>query len=159
MPEEAEKEAADVARRFPEAQMFVFPELNQGVTYWRVMAGMVGDTTEVLALSDRLLAAKVIDEGDVGGRYDLIQARPITYDIGDYADAPQARARVQALGRQGIPAYVAPVPFSDGTERWKVYAGAYRDTASARPMGAMLEKARVPVRIVERTGRPPAAPK
>ncbi|HEX8393705.1 MAG TPA: SPOR domain-containing protein, partial [Longimicrobium sp.] len=157
--EAAETEAASVARRFPEAQLFVFPELKDGVTYWRIMAGMVADTAEVLALRDRLLAAKVMDADEVGGPWDLIQKRPITYDVGDYADAAQARERAAGLSRQGIPAYVAPVPFSDGTERWKVYAGAYRDTASARPMGAMLEKARVPVKIVERTGRPPASPK
>lgn len=158
-PEDAEKQADAVGRRFPEAQMFVFPEARDGVTYWRVMAGMVSDTSEVLALRDRLLAAKVMAEDEVGGRYDLIQSRPLTYDIGDFASAPQARERVAELSRKGIPAYVSPVPFSDGTERWKVYAGAYRDTVAAQAMGTMLRQARIPARVVQRTGRPPAAPK
>ncbi|MBB4635793.1 SPOR domain-containing protein [Longimicrobium terrae] len=158
-PEAAEATAAEGARRFPEVQFFVFPEALQGLTYWRVMAGMAGDTTQVRALRDRLLAAKLVDPEDVSGPYDLIQSRPVTYAVGDFADAPQARARVAELAQKGIPSYVTPVPFSDGTERWTVYAGAYRDTAAAKAMGTMLQQARIPARVVQRTGRPPAAPK
>ena len=159
--DDASRFAANTARRFSEAQFFVVPELRQGITYWMVMAGMAGDTTAVLALRDRLVAEKVADEESVGGRYDLIQHRPLEYEIGEYPRAEQARAQVDSLARGAIavPAYAAPVPYTDGTERWKVYAGAYRDTASSAPMRGLLDRARIPPKLVERTGRPPATPK
>ncbi|HEX6042621.1 SPOR domain-containing protein [Longimicrobium sp.] len=157
--DDASEFASGTSRRFSEAQFFIVPELRQGVTYWTVMAGMAGDTTAVLALRDRLVAEKVADEESVGGRYDLIQHRPLAYELGEFRDAAQARARADSLTSRAIPAYVAPVPYSDGTERWKVYAGAYRDTASSAPMRNLLTGASIQPKLVERTGRPPASPK
>jgi hypothetical protein len=157
--DDASEFAASTARRFSEAQFFVVPELRQGVTYWTVMAGMAGDTTAVLALRDRLVAEDVAEEESVGGRYDLIQHRPLAYEVAEYRDAGQARARADSLNSRAIPAYVAAVPYSDGTERWKVYAGAYRDTASSAPMRELLTGASIQPKLVERTGRPPASPK
>lgn len=157
--EEAVQEASDVARRFPEAQFFVVPENVQGMTWWRVMAGMGEDTTALLDLRDRLIAAEVVDEEAFGGRFNIIQHRPFAYQVGEYADAGAARARADSLSTRSIPAYVAPVPFSDGTERWRVYAGAYRDSANAAPMRDLLRGATLEPELVERTGRPPAAPK
>jgi hypothetical protein len=159
--DDASKFAATTARRFSESQFFVLPEVRDGITYWLVMAGMAGDTTAVLALRDRLLASKVVDEQAVGGPHDLIQHRPLAFEIGEYPDAARARAQVDSLARRAVavPAYAAPVPYTDGTERWKVYAGAYRDTASSAPMRELLARARIEPRLVERTGRPPASPK
>jgi hypothetical protein len=157
--EDASQFAATTARRFNEAKFFVVPELRQGVTYWLVMAGMAGDTTAVLALRDRLVAEKVADEESVGGRYDLIQHRPLAFEVGEYASEAQARTRADSLNSRAIPVYVEPVPYSDGTERWKVYAGAYRDSASSAPMRGLLTGARIQPKLVERTGRPPASPK
>ena len=157
--DEASELASSVSRRFSEAQFFVVPELRQGVTYWMVMAGMAGDTTAVRALRDRLVAEDVADEESVGGRYDLIQHRPLAYELGEYPTAGQARARADSLTGRAIPAYVAPVPYSDGSERWKVYAGAYRDSASSAPMRQLLTGASLSPKLVERTGRPPASPK
>ena len=157
--DDASEFAAGTARRFSEAQFFVVPELRDGITYWTVMAGMAGDTTAVLALRERLVAEDVADEESVGGRYDLIQHRPLAYEVGEFPDAARARARADSLNSRAIPAYVAPVPYSDGSERWKVYAGAYRDTASSAPMREMLTGASIEPRLVERTGRPPASPK
>jgi hypothetical protein len=149
----------DVARRFSEAQFFIVPEANQGITYWKVMAGMAADTTAVTALRERLLAEKVIEEEAAGGRYALIDHRPLAHELGEYPTAEAARARADSLTSRAIPAYVAPVPYSDGTERWKVYGGAYRDTASAAAMTELLKGASIPPRLVERSGRPPASPK
>jgi hypothetical protein len=157
--DDAAKFSGEVARRFSEAQFFIVPEANQGITYWKVMAGMAGDTAAVTALRERLLAEKVIDEEAAGGRYALIDHRPLAYDLGEYPTAVQARARADSLTGRAIPAYVAPVPYSDGTERWKVYGGAYRDSASAAPMQKILTGASIQPRLVERSGRPPASPK
>ncbi len=148
-----------VSRRFSEAQFFIVPEANQGITYWKVMAGMAADTTAVTALRERLLAEKVIEEEAAGGRYALIDHRPLAHELGEYPTAEAARARADSLTSRAIPAYVAPVPYSDGTERWKVYGGAYRDTASAAAMTELLKGASIPPRLVERSGRPPASPK
>jgi hypothetical protein len=157
--DDASRFAAATSRRFTEAQFFVVPELRQGITYWMVMAGMAGDTSAVRALRDRLVEADVADEESVGGRYDLIQHRPLAYEIGEYRAPEQARARADSLAARAIPAYVAAVPYTDGSERWKVYAGAYRDTASSAPMRELLTGARIEPRLVERTGRAPASPK
>ncbi|HEY0025150.1 MAG TPA: SPOR domain-containing protein [Longimicrobium sp.] len=156
---EASRFAAQASGKFSEARFFVFPEPKDGVVWWRVMAGMAADTTAVLALRDRLLAAGLVDEDEVGGRYDLIQSRPLAYEVGEFATIQEATARGEELANREIPVYVTPVPYSDGTERWKVYAGAYRDSASAAPMKSKLEGARIPAKMVERTGRPPASPK
>jgi hypothetical protein len=147
------------APRFSEAQFFVIPEENQGVLYWRVMAGMAGDTSAITALRERLVAEKVIEEGVAADRWALIERRPLAYEVGEFRNAGQARARADSLNSRAIPAYVAPVPFSDGSERWKVYAGAYRDSAGSAPMRALLTGANIPPKLVERTGRPPASPK
>jgi hypothetical protein len=157
--DDAAQFSRDVARRFSEAQFFIVPEANQGITYWKVMAGMAADTTAVTALRERLLAEDVIDEEAAGGRYALIDHRPLAHELGEYPTAATARARADSLTSRAIPVYVAPVPYSDGTERWKVYGGAYRDTASAAAMTELLKGASIPPRLVERSGRPPASPK
>jgi hypothetical protein len=157
--DDASEFASTTSRRFTEARFFVVPELRQGVTYWTVMAGMAGDTTAVLALRDRLVAEDVADEESVGGRYDIIQHRPLAFEVGEFRSESQAQARADSLGTRAIPAYVEAVPYSDGSERWKVYAGAYRDSASSAPMREMLAGASIPPKLVERTGRPPASPK
>ena len=122
-----------------------------------------------VALSDEMQgprpikAVRILGENLVlfrdGGRYGLIQARPLTFDLGEFPNALAARARVDSLAARNVPAYVAPVPYSDGSERWKVYAGAYRDSTAAQSMRRVLEVARLPSTLVERTGRPPASPK
>jgi len=158
-PEDAFALVRQVAPRFQEAQFFIVPEATQGVLYWKVMAGMAGDTSAVTALRERLIAEKVIDAGLADDRWALIQPRPLAYEVAEYPTAGQARARADSLHARAIPAYVAPVPYTDGSERWKVYAGAYRDTASSEPMRGILTRASIQPKLVERTGRPPASPK
>ncbi|HEX5871961.1 MAG TPA: SPOR domain-containing protein, partial [Longimicrobium sp.] len=157
--EDASEFATTTSRRFREAQFIIAPELRAGITYWMVLAGMAGDTTDVLSLRDRLVAEGIADAESVGGSQDLIQNRPLTFEVAEYRDAAQARARADSLTGRAIPAYVAPVPYTDGSERWKVYAGAYRDSASATPMQKILTGASIQPRLVERSGRPPASPK
>ncbi|HEU0014009.1 MAG TPA: SPOR domain-containing protein [Longimicrobium sp.] len=157
--QEAAAFISEQSRRFPEAQFFVVPEEQGGMLWYKVMAGMVGDTTAVLALRDRLLEADVADEEVVGGRYDLVQRRPLAFELGEFRDAEAARARARELSGREIPAYVSPVPYTDGTERWKVYAGAFPDSTRAEALRRTLAAARLPTRLVARAGRPPAAPK
>jgi hypothetical protein len=51
------------------------------------------------------------------------------------------------------------VPFDDGSERFKVYGGAFADSAGAAPMLKMVQQAGLPARLVARTGRAPAPQK
>jgi hypothetical protein len=59
---------------------------------------------------------------------------------------------------QQIPSYVAVVPYSDGSRRWQVYGGAYRDRESAAGMRTMLESAGLETRLIARTGVPATLP-
>ncbi|HEU0301967.1 MAG TPA: hypothetical protein VFR37_21105 [Longimicrobium sp.] len=151
--------ASRMSRRFSEAQFFIVPEVDDQVTYWQVMAGMASDTSAVTTLRERLIAENVIEEGVAADRWALIQHRPLAYEVGEYPAETQARARADSLSGRAIPAYVQPVPYTDGSERWKVYAGAYSDSASSAPMRELLTGASIEPRLVERTGRPPASPK
>lgn len=148
-----------LSARFEQAKFFVVPEPTQGPLYWKVMAGMADDSAALAPLRDQLIAAGELDEEAVGGRSRIFQERGLAYDLGEFPTEAQARARVDSLARRAIPAYVAPVPYTDGSERWKVYGGAYPDSASAAPMEKILAGASIQPRLVERAGRPPAAPK
>ncbi|HEU4883872.1 MAG TPA: SPOR domain-containing protein, partial [Longimicrobium sp.] len=145
--------------RFQPARFFIVPEPTQGVLYWKVMGGMADDSTALAPLRDQLIAAGELDEEAIGGRSSIFQPRPLAYELGEFRTEAEAVARADSLTGRAIPAYVAAVPYSDGTERWKVYGGAYRDSASAAPMQKILAGASIQPRLVERSGRPPASPK
>jgi hypothetical protein len=157
--EVARREAEAQARQFPDARFYVTYENTNGVPYFKVFSGTFGDTVEARAHRSRLLEAGVISAEDVGTESDLLLVRPYTLELGEYATQEAAEARVDSLARGRVPAYAVPVPFSDGTERWKVFGGAFEDSTAAQPMVQMLQQAQVPARLVRRTGRAPAAPK
>jgi hypothetical protein len=144
------------AGSFPEARFYIVPEDNGGRLYFKVFAGMMADTAQAAALRQRLVDAKVADPDAVTGPWDLIQPRHLAYDLGVFTSDTAAANRAEALLRKGVPTYTVPVPFADGTERWRLYGGAYRDSLGARGMGQLLAKNQVSARLVERTGRPPA---
>jgi hypothetical protein len=155
--EDAYAATRSLARSHGGVQFFVVPEATQGITYWKVMAGMADDASVAAALGDRLVAERVIEEDDANPRA-LVQHRPLAFDLGEYPTTEAAHARADSLTARAIPAYVAPVPYSDGSERWKVYGGAYRDTAGAAAMTELLEGASIPPRLVARIGRSPGSP-
>jgi cell division protein FtsN len=95
----------------------------------------------------------------VGGPAALIQARPWTFDLGEFPTREAADRRAAQLATAAI--YVSPtaIPQTDGTERWTLYAGAYPDSARAEPMKKTLQAARLPARLVQRVGRAPAISK
>jgi hypothetical protein len=120
---------------------------------------MLGDSLQAASLRERLIDRGHIDPEVVTSESDLIQERPLAFDLGEFPTREAAQARAAELERQAVPAYTVPVPFSDGTERWKLYGGAFADSADAAPMRTMLAAKRLPTDLVRRTGRPPAAPK
>jgi hypothetical protein len=50
--------------------------------------------------------------------------------------------------------YAIEVPFSDGSSRWRLYAGAYRDSTRAEALRELFERAHVATPpLVERVGK------
>jgi hypothetical protein len=65
---------------------------------------------------------------------------------------------MRAIQALSIPVYTAVVPYSDSTQRWQLYGGAYRDSASAAQMGEILENSGIPARLTTRVGLPAPLP-
>jgi hypothetical protein len=156
----ARRQVEDFQRRFPAAQFFIVPEEVGGRTYYRVLAGMAADSVEAHELRRSLDDAGIqVDPAAFGGEWAVIQERPMVVQMGEYLSREAAAARADSLQRAALPAYVVPVPYSDGIDRWRVYGGAYADSAAAEPLRRRAEEVGASPELVERTGRPPAAPK
>jgi hypothetical protein len=155
--EPARTQAERQARRVPQAHFYVVPELTQGVLYYKVMAGLLSDTTAATELRRQLVQNGVVAEqdarDDAPGRWNLIQARPLAFHLGEFADRTEALARSDSLVARGIPTYPVPFPYSDGTERYRLYAGAFPDSLQAEELRQMLRAAEIPARLVTRIGR------
>jgi hypothetical protein len=155
----ARTQAERQSRRVPEAPFFVVPELTQGVLYYKVMAGALPDTSAATELRRRLVQAGVVAEqdarDDAPGSWSLIQSRPLAFALGEYPERQQATSRADSLTAAGIPAYMLGYPYSDGTGRYRVYAGAYPDSTQAEEMRAMLRAAELATRLVLRIGQGP----
>jgi hypothetical protein len=138
---------------------YIFPELTGGVVYYKVYAGVLGDTAEAAALRQRLVDADLVSPDAVGGPSALVQQRPLAFVLGEFATQGAADSAADSLARRAIPGYVVPVPAADGSERWRLYGGAFRDSADAAVMRQFLDSAQVRAPLVPRTGRPPASSK
>jgi len=157
--EAARKLAADVQRQVSGTPAFVFTEEEGGVAFHKVYAGLLQDTVQGAALRAELVKRSLADTAGGGGPAALIQARPWAFDLGEYATRADADKRADELAQSAIDAYTTPVPQSDGTERYRLYVGAFADSGRAVPMQRTLEASRLPARLVRRVGRAPATPK
>lgn len=158
----ARSQVSEHADRLPETAFYVVPELTQGVLYYKVMAGLLPDTTAAAQMRRRLVETGVVSAADARddapGAWSLIQARPLAFDLGELATSAEAGARGDSLIERGIPTYAVQLPYSDGSERWRLYGGAFPDSAHAEEMRQMLIGAGLPARLVPRVGRAPAIP-
>ncbi|HEX8671014.1 MAG TPA: SPOR domain-containing protein [Longimicrobium sp.] len=159
--EDARRFASSVAAKFPDARFYVTPEMTRDKLYYKVFSGALADSADAVALRERLMRSGDVDAEDVGTSDDLILVRPYALELGELPTQAAAQARADSLNGRAIPAYAVAVPFSDGTERYKVYGGAFEDSAGAAPMLRMVQQARptLPARLVARTGRAPAPQK
>lgn len=137
--------------RLPGAQFFISPEEIQGVLYYRILAGQLPDTVAAAELRDRLLEVGSLND-DPMATYGQLQHTPLAYDLGEYPTEAEAAARVDSLMALDVPSYSGVIPYSDGTRRWRVYGGAYRDSAGAAAMGAILAAAGVSSQLTVRAG-------
>ncbi|MEX2581770.1 MAG: hypothetical protein WD766_00720 [Gemmatimonadota bacterium] len=145
-------------RRLQNALFFISPEEIQGILYFRILSGLSTDTASATRLRDRLVEIGSVDEEDAAGAWSLLQFTPLAFDLGEFATREHAAAQADSLLALEIPSYPATVPYSDGTQRWQLYGGAYRDSASASSMREMLEAAGMPTRLTARTGLPATLP-
>jgi hypothetical protein len=133
------------------------PETTQGVLYYKIMAGALPDTLSARALRGRLVEAGVVGaeyaRDDAPGAWNLIQARPLAFSLGEFASRDEALAQIDSLATRRIPAYPVGIPYSDGTERWRLYGGAFPDTVQAEEMRQLLRTAELPTRLVTRVGQ------
>ncbi len=157
--EAARRLAARVRQQVPGTAAYVFTEENDGLAFYKVYAGMLNDTVQAAALRAELVKRRLADPDDVGGPGALIQARPYAFDLGEYPTRDAAEARADELARGAIDAYAAAVPQSDGSERYRLYAGAFADSARAAAMQKTLQASSLPTTLVRRVGRAPATPK
>jgi hypothetical protein len=157
----AHSEVQRAARRVPEIPHYIVPEQVQGVLYYKVIAGVLPDTVAATDLRRRLVETGVVSardaRDDAPGAWSLIQYRPLTFHLGEFPDREQAVARADSARASDIDAYTVTVPYTDGSERWRVYAGAFPDSARAEDLRLMLQGAGLPARLVTRVGRAPAA--
>jgi hypothetical protein len=152
----ARQELATQAGSFPAVAFFVSPEEVQGVLYHKVMAGLAIDTAVANSLQARLIEAGAIDAEDATGTWSLIRPTPFAFDLGEFPSAEAAGARADSLLVHEVPSYAVAMPYSDGTRRWQLYAGAYPDSISADALRQRLVAASVEPRLVLRIGEPGA---
>lgn len=151
--DEAARDQVEVERqRLPETLFYISPELIQGILYYRVLAGVSADTSEASRLRERLVEAGSLDQEDAQGSWSL-RYTPYTFQFGEFPTAPEARVRADSLARSRVPAYLMPLPYSNGSERWRLYGGAFQDSAAAEGMRGLLRTAGVEAPLVERVGR------
>ena len=148
----ARRRAEREQQRFPETPFYISVEPEQGIPYYKVFAGLMADTAAATALRDRLVEAGVVDRNDIAAASTRVQTTPLAFDLGEFATQEEAVAQADSLARSDVPAYAVALPYSDGTNRWRLYSGAFPDSASADSMRSMLIRAGQPARLVERVG-------
>lgn len=145
--------AAAFASVYPDVQFIVAPVELDGAVWYRLLAGPGEEARDVLALRDRMVA-----RGSRGSENWIVRETGLAYLI----DAPDrlsdAEARVALLAEQGIPAHILRHPQAAGPARFRVYAGAFADSAEAAYLGRLLRDTAPGLRdapLVERRGYRP----
>lgn len=146
------EEVASNQQRFQDVPFYISPESDQGILYYRVFAGTLPDTVAAGVLRERLIAEGLIEEADNVGRWNFIELTPLAFDVGEFETMAAAAARVDSLAARSIPVYATAVPYSNGSRRWQLYGGAYRDSVAAGAMRDMLTTSGVTAHLTTRSG-------
>ncbi len=128
---------------------YVSPTPVRERVYYRVFAGVHEDRVDALSAMESLVA-----DGDkkVAKLWDVRPVR-LAYDLGTFDSLDGAGERVEALGTDGIPAYV----LRDLAEppSFRVFAGAFESDEAAIAMGEMLALHGLEVELNTRSGVAP----
>lgn len=154
----ARQQLQSLASRFDDVLFFISPEDENGVVYYKILAGALRDTAAAHQLRDRLTSAGVIEREDAIGDWALIRSVPMAFALRELPTRDAARAAADSMLAGSLPAYALPVPYSDSTRRWQVYGGAYADSTGAEGMRRLLASAGLEARLTPRRGAAEAAP-
>lgn len=154
----AQAEIADIRRNgnLDDVPLYLSPALNQGIVYHYVMAGALPDSAAAAALRARLAAAELFDEQDpIGGLVNTPLYVPLAYQLGDFETQEEAATQADSLLQRDFASYALPLPYSDGSTRFRLYAGAYEDSIAAAPLRERLAQSQLSLPLVARVGAPP----
>lgn len=149
---EVARARVDTLRRKDPGHLFILAPVDvSGAVYYRVLAGPATDSATAARLAGAI-------SGATGQRPDawVIRPTPWAFELGEMADLEAAHRRVDVLGGLDVPAYVLAVRYSDGSVRYRVYAGAYADDAEAAYLkGHLADRGLGKATLTERTGTLP----
>lgn len=145
-------ERVEILRRSePGTTFYLTPIPNQGVVYYRLLAGPVADTTAAWELMRHLVDARHKTDLDPWSIRPTVWA----FHLGDYPTEAMAAARAEELLQHRIPTYVVEVDYTSGPPRYRLFAGAYEGPAPAEVMAELLREAGIEARLVRREGKAP----
>jgi hypothetical protein len=141
-----------LGERLPELLFIIVPMEDEGSPYFLLMAGPATTIAAANALKGPI--------GDVLTRENpatwLVQETPLAYHVGETQTLEAAESRVTSLIGRGVPAYILQVTYSDGTEAFRLYAGAYASAEDAEILQGILEDNGMgDAPLIERRGRQP----
>jgi len=140
-----------LAGKVPGILFTIAPVQVDGSVLHRVLAGPVADSAAALALAARVAEAAALDPT----RW-VVRWTPRAFRLGEMPEVDAALRRSEVLQGLGVPSYVLAVTYSDGSVRFRVYAGAYADEAEASFLSGLLdERGLSGATLSDRTGRVP----
>jgi hypothetical protein len=148
----AHEQLLELRGRQPEILFFITPEEIQGIIYYKVMAGAVTTMEGARAIKEALVADGTLDADEAAGDWTLIEETRFSFVLGQVDTPEGAQASVDSLLARQVPAYALPVPYSDGSRHWHLYAGAFRDSIGASALERQLGEAGLASRFASRAG-------
>lgn len=138
---EAETPAAMVAalrERMPDLLSFVSAvSVDEDVGY-ALMVGPAYSAVEAEGLREPIAAAFELLNPDPASW--VVQAASYAFLLGEYEAPEDANARLRELADLAVPTYVLQVAYADGTNRLRVYGGAFADEEQAESMALLLRE-------------------
>jgi hypothetical protein len=148
----AHEQLVELQGRQPGILFFITPEEIQGIVYYKVMAGAETAVEGARAVKAALVADGTLEADEAAGDWTLIEETRFSFLLGQEESVDGARAAVDSLLARQIPAYALPVPYSDGTRRWQLYAGAFRDSVGASGLERQLGQVGLVPHFASRAG-------
>jgi hypothetical protein len=112
----------------------VAPIMVDGTLFHRVLVGPATDSASAESLADRVAAETGADRSTW-----VMRETPVAFDLGVYAELDAATRRIEVLVGLDVPAYVLAMDMSDGSTRYRIYAGAYANEQEATYLRGHLE--------------------
>jgi len=142
---------ADLSGKVPGVLFTTSPVDVEGQILHRVLAGPAADSAAAMSLG-----ARVAEAAGLGADGWMPRRTPRAFHLGEMPEQEAALRRSQVLQGLGVPSYVLAVTYSDGSVRFRVYAGAYADDAEATYLSGLLqERGLSGATLSDRTGRLP----